>query len=247
MVASRYAPGARQPLHRDQLSRVSLVLRGGFREDGPSGSIALGAGGVLLKSQTVRHEDTFGPDGALLLTVEFDGSGERLAQVDTECWRKREDGMALRLGASLRESILAQDAISVDSACADLLAVASEHGTPRAIAPAWLTRLRDEVETSSLARIDVAARAREAGVHPAHVSRLFRRCVGSSITEYAQAHSVRRAIELMSRPSATLSDVALSAGFYDQSHMNRIFRRVTGRVPGTYRRLMERTIIAVGS
>jgi len=35
-----------------------------------------------------------------------------------------------------------------------------------------------------------------------------------------------------------LSEIALAAGFYDQSHMTRVFRRVTGRTPGAHRTLL---------
>ena len=33
-------------------------------------------------------------------------------------------------------------------------------------------------------------------------------------------------------------DVALAAGFYDQNHMSRVFKRVTGRTPGAHRALL---------
>jgi AraC family transcriptional regulator len=89
-----------------------------------------------------------------------------------------------------------------------------------------------------LANVNVAARARAAGAHPAHASRLFRQCYGQSISEYAQGQSVRRALGRLAGAETTLSEVALSAGFYDQSHMSRVFRRVLGRTPGVQRALI---------
>jgi AraC family transcriptional regulator len=246
VVVSRYASGARQSIHRDQLSKLSMVLCGGFLEAGPTGTLDLSAGGLLLKSRTVRHEDAFGATGAVLLTVEFEESEWPLAQVDADCWRKRDDTMALRLGVSLVESALARDAISIDAACGDLVVEPPSPKVRRMTAPTWLTRLRDEVETFGLAQVDIALRARDAGVHPAHASRLFRRCFGTSITLHAKAHGVRRAIALMSQPNIALGEVALAAGFYDQSHMNRAFRMVSGRPPGAHRQLLGRAILASG-
>jgi AraC-like DNA-binding protein len=49
---------------------------------------------------------------------------------------------------------------------------------------------------------------------------------------------VRRAIGPLARPEIPLREVALEAGFYDQSHMTRVFRRITGRTPGAHRALM---------
>jgi transcriptional regulator GlxA family with amidase domain len=81
---------------------------------------------------------------------------------------------------------------------------------------------------------------------PAHASRLFRTCFGASLTDFAQAHGVRRAIGLMTAPDARLSEVALAAGFYDQSHMSRVFRRVSGRAPGAHRAVVAQILAAAG-
>jgi AraC family transcriptional regulator len=49
---------------------------------------------------------------------------------------------------------------------------------------------------------------------------------------------VRRAFAQLCQIDRPLSEVALGAGFYDQSHMTRVFRRVTGRTPGACRALL---------
>jgi AraC family transcriptional regulator len=134
------------------------------------------------------------------------------------------------------EAAVANESCAADAAAADLLSV-RETARDRT-APAWLTRIKEGIETVSLASVDVAAQARAAGVHPAHASRLFRRCFGASITEHAQTHCVRRALARLGRTDHTLSDIALAAGFYDQSHMTRVFRRVTGITPGAHRVLL---------
>jgi AraC-like DNA-binding protein len=42
------------------------------------------------------------------------------------------------------------------------------------------------------------------------------------------------------QPGMPLSDVALAAGFADQSHLTRIFKRVTGMTPGAFRAALVR-------
>jgi AraC-like DNA-binding protein len=39
---------------------------------------------------------------------------------------------------------------------------------------------------------------------------------------------------LLARQGGRLTDVALNAGYYDQSHFNREFSRFTGQAPGAY-------------
>jgi AraC-like DNA-binding protein len=36
-----------------------------------------------------------------------------------------------------------------------------------------------------------------------------------------------------------LSDVALACGFYDQSHLTRVFTRLAGTSPGAWRRVLD--------
>lgn len=232
-----YGPDVRQSLHRDRHSRISFVLEGGLYEESQLGALHLGPGDVLLKSRDAEHKDVFGPAGARLLSLEFldDDPFEGMDLV----WGRSRAPNAVGLSLAIIEAALANEAAVVECAATDLIAGAPRRPARAAAAPSWLVRLRSELEAYSLAQVDVAERARTAGVHPNHASRLFRRCFGLSITEYAQTHAVRRAIALLSLPEMRLSEVAVAAGFYDQSHMNRVFRRVGARPPGEHRALMN--------
>lgn len=57
------------------------------------------------------------------------------------------------------------------------------------------------------------------------------------IGDYVHRLRVRYASEALRRPGARLADVAADAGFADQSHMTRVFKRVTGVTPGDFRPL----------
>jgi AraC family transcriptional regulator len=236
VAVRRYPPGERQPLHTDLHSRISFVLRGAYREDTPHQSAVIAPGEVLIKSRRAEHEDAFSGDGATLAAIEFLDGDSFDAAVEERFWRRRTDGFALRHIIAVLEAALAGDGGRVAAITHDLLADSASADQPvRAQAPTWIKHLKSALEHASLAEVDVAAHARAAGVHPVHASRLFRRCFGTSVSEHAQAQSVRRAMTDLAEPGALLSDVALAAGFYDQSHMNRAFQRVTGRTPGAHR------------
>jgi len=40
-------------------------------------------------------------------------------------------------------------------------------------------------------------------------------------------------------PKLSLADIAIDAGFADQSHLTRNFKRFTGRTPGEYRTFLR--------
>jgi AraC-like DNA-binding protein len=237
VAVCRYAPGERHRPHTDKDSRISFLIKGSYCEEGRPGAIRMAPGHVLLKSRRAKHEDEFGPNGADIVAIEFLADDPFDATAAFDLWRQREDGFALRHAVSFLESALAGDQRAARIAGIDLVAACSEEDVRLGSAPRWLEHLRQELNDLSLAAVDIGARVREAGAHPAHASRLFRRCYGSSITEHAHAQSVRRSIAPLAS-GASLSEVALTAGFYDQSHMTRVFKRVIGRTPGAHRAML---------
>jgi len=78
--------------------------------------------------------------------------------------------------------------------------------------------------------------AHEAGVHPVHVARVFRRHHGCTAASHVRRLRVAWAQEQLLRPGASLAAVALAAGFSDQSQFSRAFRQVVGVSPARWRR-----------
>ncbi|WP_246164540.1 helix-turn-helix domain-containing protein [Halopseudomonas laoshanensis] len=72
---------------------------------------------------------------------------------------------------------------------------------------------------------------------PSHFSRLFKQTMGMTPLMYVAARRVKAAGQYMLCSSSSLSEIALSHGFCDQSHFCRVFRRETGLSPQTWRKL----------
>lgn len=71
------------------------------------------------------------------------------------------------------------------------------------------------------------------GVGRRHLERLFRQQVGVGPKEFASLVRFRRVLTRMGRQRAW-ADVALDAGYADQAHFIRSFKRRTGLTPGEY-------------
>jgi AraC family transcriptional regulator len=105
--------------------------------------------------------------------------------------------------------------------------------------PGWLRRIVDKLTTECCERLTLGELSKEAGVHPVHLSRVFRRCKGEGIGEFVHRMRIRVACEQMLVPATTLAEIALATGFADQSHFTRSFRRITGMSPGVFRSVMR--------
>jgi AraC family transcriptional regulator len=76
--------------------------------------------------------------------------------------------------------------------------------------------------------------ANTAAVHPAHLSRAFRKHFHKTPGEYVRDLRAMHAIELLKR-DLPLAEIAMSCGFYDQSHFSRAFKRRFGLSPARFR------------
>ncbi|MFI9201175.1 AraC family transcriptional regulator [Streptomyces sp. NPDC053048] len=96
-------------------------------------------------------------------------------------------------------------------------------------------RLRDLLDARFVEGISLQEASDTLHVHPAHLVRVFSREFGMGPHQYLTGRRVDLARKLLlSGMSPRL--VAVSAGFYDQSHFNRHFKRSLGTSPGRYAR-----------
>jgi transcriptional regulator GlxA family with amidase domain len=76
----------------------------------------------------------------------------------------------------------------------------------------------------------------ETGWSRRHVTERFRRQLGITPKAYARLLRFQEATALLMQPESTgsLADVAMSSGYYDQSHLSRDFTALAGMTPGAY-------------
>ncbi|WP_257168171.1 AraC family transcriptional regulator [Bradyrhizobium sp. SRS-191] len=73
-----------------------------------------------------------------------------------------------------------------------------------------------------------------------HFSHAFRRTVGCPPHQWLLSQRVERSKELMLNSDQPLSEIALNAGFADQSHFTRVFSRFVKTSPAAWKRAQER-------
>jgi AraC family transcriptional regulator len=101
--------------------------------------------------------------------------------------------------------------------------------------PAWLPPLLERLREERAVGWTLAALAAEMGVGPEELSSAFRRHQGETVGEHLRRLRVELVCErLAADPDSSLSDLAALAGFADQSHLTRVFRRLTGTTPGAF-------------
>jgi len=109
--------------------------------------------------------------------------------------------------------------------------------------PSWLRRVFEMSYVADDADLSVADLAREAGVHPVHLARVFKRYLACSPGEYLRGRRLERAAAMLGASRASLADIACAAGFADQAHFSHAFRSAFRSTPLTWRR--ERNVAPI--
>jgi AraC-like DNA-binding protein len=85
--------------------------------------------------------------------------------------------------------------------------------------------------------------AREVGLSPSRLSRLFAAQTGLSLTEFRATQCLQRALRLCDETDLSLSEIAMRAGFGSYAQFHRTFRTQTGQSPATHRRTQTSTLL----
>jgi AraC family transcriptional regulator len=104
------------------------------------------------------------------------------------------------------------------------------------LAPSVLRRSIEFIQTHLAGNLRLSDLAREAKISTSHLIRSFRQSTGKTPYQYLLHQRIERARSLMRDHRTPLTEVALASGFADQHHLARVFRRITGVTPSSYRR-----------
>ena len=105
--------------------------------------------------------------------------------------------------------------------------------------PPWLLRAREVVHAGFREPLRIADLAREADVHPGHLARAFRQHFRMTLGSYVRNLRLEWVAARLLSSEEPLASLALAAGFADQSHLTRAFKRYSGLTPRAYRRIRQ--------
>ena len=231
-----YQPHASLAMHEHAAPFFTYVLRGEYLERTPRMNRECRRGSVIFHPPCDAHANAVGPSGTMSLNVEIApelwaelaGVSGQVLSGDVEwlaaaVWREfhRDDGAAGRC---------------MDEAVALLCAsVRGDRKSPGPVSARRLALCAEYIGEHLTPAPGLAEVAQVAGVHPMHLSRLFRQRFGYSMGEFVRRRRIAWSCGQLAGSDRTIAAIALSAGFADHAHFTRTFRRITGCTPRWYR------------
>ena len=230
------------PAHEHALPYFSLILRGRYEEEGRRGFNLYEPFTIAFHPLCTRHTGVVPRDGVSFFTAEISESwlDEFRGRIGLcgpvyELRPGELSWLALRLFSEFSEGAHASQ-LNMESLTWEMLGVAARMSAKsHQAAPSWWHRVIERLHGEFRCDLHIGDLAAEAGVHPVYFARIFRRLQGQTAGTYVHSLRVQYACRHLGDRDLALCDIAADAGFADQSHMTRIFRRVTGTTPAALR------------
>jgi AraC family transcriptional regulator len=239
----RHTAPRKLPAHSHELPFFAVLMEGLYGERYGRNERQFRPFTAHFRPAGIPHQDEIGPAGVRFFEIELRPSWRnRLQDCSAALDVARDDckggellWLAMKLFREMRGPAVPDD-LSIESLLVELMAAVARRpreGKPQSAA--WLSRIIEKLSVEYPERLTLDDLSQEAGVHPVHLSRVFRKCVGEGIGEHVHRLRIRAACEQMREPELSIAEISLALGFSDQSHFTRTFRRVTGTSPGQFR------------
>ena len=211
---------------------LSLFVLGGYSNETDLGEVGIAGPSAMLYRAGAAHRNRIGPLGFEQVEIEFDPDwlGQPLLP-DRPVSRWLCGWAGARVRGLASACLAASNPTALRWTLRDFIGAAGQE--PTVHRPGWTYEVERRLRAEpGLGLMDLA---REIGRHPAWMGPAYRRATGEAPSEAAARFRVERAAHLLRETDEAPAQIAIDAGFCDQSHMIRTFRRVVGRLPSAVR------------
>jgi AraC family transcriptional regulator len=233
------APEEEVPRHTHDEAHFVLVLAGGYMSSAAGAPLVSKTALLVFNPAGTTHRDRFHQGHGSFLAVSGgpeQREGHAAAVLDPYAiWT------AHRIAREIADAHLPP--IGLDGRAHQLIATVQQPSSDEARdatrPPSWLKRAFEMSFTADDANLSVADLAAEAGVHPVHLARVFKRYLLCSPGEHLRGRRLERAMAMLGQAHASLADVAHATGYADQAHLSRAFRAAFRSTPSAWRRARD--------
>jgi len=223
---------ARVPEHAHDWPVLSLFVIGSYLNETEVGTRFICGPSAVFYRAGARHRNATAAVGFEQIEIEFDPSwlgGRLLPCPPVTLWTGGRVASEARCLARVCQSAPREDELR--AALQRFLEGARRE--PAREPASWIGAINARLRDNTALRVSDLARV--ACRHPSWLGSAYRQATGEGLRETAARLRVERATHLLRETGETLGSIAAAAGFCDQSHMNRTFRRILGRSPVTVR------------
>jgi AraC family transcriptional regulator len=241
-----YHGGIKLPKHSHESACFGVMLHGAMTENYRTRCLESHVRTVGFNAADEEHSNTISAEGARFLVLEVETEVTECALKHSPYFAQSAvfNGGEVSLLATkiIREWTHFDDIspLAIEGLGLELIAARCRASMARNLTrPEWLDRAQDLIRSCFTEDISLSYVANEVGVHRVQLARAFRQHYRTSIGDYVRNLRIELVQSQLCMTKLPLAEIATRAGFYDQAHMTRLFKRATGLTPAKYRELMR--------
>lgn len=239
-----YPPQFKTPTHSHKQALFCFVMQGRYTEVYGHHTRECAPSTLLFHPAGECHAESFHELGGRSFVIEIEPTWlnrlrKDLALADTPA--EFHGGAPELLARRLYRELAEWDNVSplvVEGLMMQMLGEATRqwarsHTQPQA--PAWLQQARELLRARFTEHLTLAEIARAVSVHPVHLAQMFHKSYQCTVGDYVRKLRIEFACRELVHTETPIVEIALMAGFCDQSHFTRTFKRALGVAPSHYR------------
>ena len=233
------------PLHTHESAYFGLLLAGSYSERCTHRAASYEPFSTGFHPPALTHSDEIGSRGSRMFCVElrakyFIRTRQYLSapKFVPDLCASRVTWLGLRLYRAFAANTL--DVLQLEELGGDmLLRVSNSVLNDEKSRPTWLDRALELLHARFRESLTLEEIARQVAVHPIHLSRVFRKHYGCTMSDFVNRLRTQFACRALAAGWPDLATLASDAGFADQSHLGRVFKSCTGQTPGQFRKFFS--------
>jgi AraC family transcriptional regulator len=243
LTETLYAPHAFVPSHSHASAYFCKILQGTYTETYERKTRECDANTLAFHPQDEIHSERFHSCKVRSFNVEVTPGYRQRVREHADLLDRPVDfrgGSIAWLATKMYREFVRDDAfspLSIEGLALEIVAAGSRaQRNPLGGQPAaWLLRATDLLRVHFSERLTISELGAAVAIHPVHLARVFHRYYQCTIGEYLRRLRIEFACDQIKLGKTSLAEIAAQAGFFDQSHLCRTFKALTGMTPGEYR------------
>lgn len=242
LTKSDYEHNSSIPKHYHNNPYFCYVLDGHYTEHFFQNIITCTKGDIIFHPKETEHYNLFKHTAVSCFNIEFSGQWQEKF-FDSPIGQNKIVSQALpelqMLTRKIYNEFMGIDNLSslmIEGLTTEMMILFKRESKQQIASPYYLNKVISFIKENYHQKITLSELADYIKVSPEYLVRVFKKSFHCTIGEYIRQVRIKHACKLLNQTDYEIVEVAKATGFLDKSHFTRVFKRITGTTPLTFKK-----------
>ncbi len=219
--------------HYHENSYLSLLVNGMYSEINKESTQFISGGEILFRPRSYDHANEFGDTAGVCFNIEFKDNFTGINDFDLTLPSRNmhyKCGIFPEIYKAFFGFIKGNSKEDLEELILKWLFEINDTRFPESSIP-WINKVKYILETETHLHHSIQSVSERVFVHPIYLAGCFKKKTGLTIGQYQTQAKLNRAVKQLFTSRLSVTEVALSRGFFDSAHFIKQFKTVYGVTP----------------